>query len=370
MRELESEGPKRAASEARYDEVDADSHVAAEAAPMAFSASGPFPGVADPATQASAHTASERAFGDVAAPAAARQEQPTATATGATLLFSEHGNYVGHLTARGERVDHRLNDPAKDREMTRLTVHDAHEIEILLDDSGVNQPRGFLDKYRYAYQEGRGRLMDYVFSLEPREGLHAIRGDSTAYNGHDFGNLLWGMGMKRLGFSRAATIAGSQANALLNAHTQYGGPRIQLDDPADQRAIRAGHGSERGANIPESLDRGELHGVESTRTMVFDDGVSVVIEMAASPGARYRTVDVTIPELGANVVVNGQASYRDGKVSILHHIPWSQLPESGKVSFEAHLRGSRASLGELGYRSAPVTGAVELPRQPATPATR
>jgi hypothetical protein len=398
MRDRESEGPKRISAEARYDQVDADSHLAAESAPAAFSTTRPYPAVAETAATGPAQSASERAFGGAANPAAARA--PAAAATGATLLFSPDGLYVGYITTQGERVErgtcpdkvtyaavldrvdarvgnitstYRLNDPAKDSAPTMLTIHDPHAIEILLDDSGVNQPRGFIEKYRYAYQEGRGRLMDYMQSLElqSRMGLHAIRGDSIAYNAYDFGNLLWGMGMKRLGFSRAATIAGSQANAILNAQRQFGqGPRFQLDDPADQRAIRAGHGSELAATIPESLDRGELHGVESTRTMVFDQGLGIEIEMAASAGARYRTVDVTIPELGANVVVHGRTSYRDGKVVILHHVPWSQLPASGKVSFEAHLRGERTSLGELGYRSSPVRGVVELPQQPNAPATR
>jgi hypothetical protein len=393
MREREVEGAKRMGAEARYDQGDADSRVPRESAPAAFLSSGPFPAVAETAAPAPAQTASERAFGPVA-PATARA-RPAAPGTGATLLFGASSWYVGHITAQGERVEHgappdrathgamldrdgnitttyRLNDPAKDSALTRLTVHDPQEIELMLDDSGVNQPRGFVERYRYAYAEGRGRLMDYMQSVQPREGLHVIRGDSVAYNVHDFGNLLWGMGMKRLGFSRAATIASSQANAILNAHKQYGqGPRFQLDDPADQLAIRAGHGSALAASTPQSLDRGELHRVESTKAEVFDDGVMLKIDIAASAGAQYRTIDITLPEAGEKVEVTGQSVYGDGLLRVVKYIPWSQLPAEGKLTFEAHLRGHRELSGDVGYRSTPVHGVIELPQQPdAAAATR
>lgn len=154
-----------------------------------------------------------------------------------------------------------FNDPENDAQairngiITNVSFVSNGVIDNKMEESGVNDNKSFPAE-SYTLSQSNGKNMDYTqtsgFSKFPIEKstLYAVKG--TAYNSGDFGNFLWGQGMKRLGIPLWETRLGAHVNNIFNGRDQnaespydygrgtYDSPGF-LDSPGDQRAIKAGY---------------------------------------------------------------------------------------------------------------------------------
>jgi RHS repeat-associated protein len=159
------------------------------------------------------------------------------------------------------------NDPDEDH---KSVITDGYGAKVISDEtinnmvtkSGVNSSEAQTNPSDYAAREsrpagnsahytlgfgkkGEGK-MDY-FSQNPDDiaskTLHIItkNGKSAAYNPKDFGNYMWGYGMKLLGFSLSTAQNAAHANNMLSSGRSDGGERTFFDSYGDQRAIKDGH---------------------------------------------------------------------------------------------------------------------------------
>jgi hypothetical protein len=164
------------------------------------------------------------------------------------------------LTASGV-----LNDPGDFSQgpAVEITVITAESLRKLIDARGLpDESLLGLGNLEYAYRESKytsqqtksGRLDFGLVGTGICQKLCLMEG--VLYNGYDFGNLLWGRGMAKLGFPYVAAKVGSEINAFLWTYDQNGSlaerdgktgkgffQRLMWtgDSPADQRAIYDGY---------------------------------------------------------------------------------------------------------------------------------
>ena len=122
---------------------------------------------------------------------------------------------------------------------------------------GANTARGDESRYSFIYRESRLQhdgsqgMMDFWATSDIMRGddvLHVARsraGGAVGYNGSDFGNFMWGMAGRRLGFNLMTLRLGAHFNNMMNgAEDNAWNPSYEhriLDAAADQRAIRNGY---------------------------------------------------------------------------------------------------------------------------------
>jgi RHS repeat-associated protein len=145
-------------------------------------------------------------------------------------------------------------DALKSKEMTvELISNDAMESAA----NGANDARGDENRYTFIYRESRLQhkgskgKMDFWATSAIMKGdnvLHVARsiaGDAVGYNGSDFGNFMWGMAGRKIGFNLTTLRLGAHYNNMMNGeednkwNKQY--EHQILDAAADQRAIRNGY---------------------------------------------------------------------------------------------------------------------------------
>ncbi len=105
--------------------------------------------------------------------------------------------------------------------------------------------KGFygIGKWVYAFFESDDKMDYYVTHLD-KNHLFFLAGN-TAYNPRDAGNLLWGAGMRLLGFDYSSAKLGSEVNNVFfgnrqNSKNSSYWPNFKGDDKADQNAIKVG----------------------------------------------------------------------------------------------------------------------------------
>ncbi|TKK64371.1 hypothetical protein FC093_22655 [Ilyomonas limi] len=160
-----------------------------------------------------------------------------------------------------------------DESMT-LNVITKSDINNAMVESGVTDPKNQSDRWSYAERESRpygtssvmsgksNGKMDYFSSssLVKLGQLHLVlpgvpNMKAVAYNDYDFGNFLWGRGMKTLGYSLDAAILASQVNNAFNSKSDNPNKKYSiLDSPADQRAIKHGYLYEQASKIIRVLN--------------------------------------------------------------------------------------------------------------------
>ncbi len=132
--------------------------------------------------------------------------------------------------------------------ITKLnTDHFENKFENAMEKSGVNDNHGL--GLGYAWREGDGK-MDYAMREKLKQNTLYIA-DGYAYNDFDYGNFMWGQGMKRLGIDYGTAIFGAHVNNFLFGRDQEmtqmdKGPGTYqgwqpLDHPTDQSAIKRGY---------------------------------------------------------------------------------------------------------------------------------
>ncbi len=160
-------------------------------------------------------------------------------------------------------ISFKFNDFKDDRsgivsKKTSIKLASEDEIDNMMDNSMVQDPGE--SKWSYIERESRPSgnkallsdeisegNMDYVMSGEDvsLKSLHIVTGEngnSVAYNGHDYGNFLWGQGGKRLGFRHLTLRVAAHLNNAVNGRTDYTTIKHRiLDSKGDQRAIRNGY---------------------------------------------------------------------------------------------------------------------------------
>ena len=169
--------------------------------------------------------------------------------------FDQNGNFLRRIERPGE---HFISVAQADGSWKRFEFNDQadalrvgpggdfDQIDILtraeargyLKEGGA-RPSNFLRRTAYAIIESQynGR-MDYRQYVQ--SDFVAI--DGVAYNYEDFGNFLWGGGMRDLGFSAGHSSIGANVYTLLNGRRTYDdGKFLQYDSAADQRAITNGY---------------------------------------------------------------------------------------------------------------------------------
>lgn len=186
-------------------------------------------------------------------------------------VFDESGNYSYKIKQEGEHVgrvegengfDFKFVDPENDPKdiekgyITKIKVAGDEEISSRLDDSGVNEKENQDNKFIYALKEGsvKGAIiaedvfgddsgssqMDY-FKKSSYNGekidfntLYVTKTKSGTYAHNDFnyGNFLWGAGMKTLGFSKLTARIGAHVNSVMTGDG--------LDSKDDQKSIKIG----------------------------------------------------------------------------------------------------------------------------------
>ena len=163
-------------------------------------------------------------------------------------------------TTYSNGVSFEYNDAELDREGAKndgLKVRFAdRDINGIMEKSGVNSDAAQDSPWSYIERESRPKgdesilsgkssgKMDYL-NYTKYGYLNIVRGpngDRVAYNDFDYGNFLWGMGGKKLGFSyRTLQGASHLINAVNSKSDNPGGPYRSLDANAEQRAIRYGY---------------------------------------------------------------------------------------------------------------------------------
>ncbi len=184
-----------------------------------------------------------------------------------TSSFKKEGTKYDVITYSGG-LAFEFNDIEEDRsailsgEMT-LKVITTDDINAAMDESKVTDPKNQANKWTYAERESRpyGRKswfsgestgkMDYfgtgIASKLSRGKLHLVLPGvngmkRVGYNDHDYGNFLWGHGMKILGHQFDAIIKGSQINNAISSGDDNPGKKYGIfDTEADQRAIKHGY---------------------------------------------------------------------------------------------------------------------------------
>lgn len=170
-------------------------------------------------------------------------------------------NKDGSVTHSGG-VGFAYNDEETDRASAKegnlqFEVVDDSFIEGAMEKSGVNDLGNKAMGWEYLYREssgsnrgGRGGgKMDYFASQALNDNtIYIVQskfGDAVGYNNSDFGNFLWGLGTRRLGFSVWTAQTGAHGNNAVNGQDQNAwNPNYQhqiLDSNADQQAIRNGY---------------------------------------------------------------------------------------------------------------------------------
>lgn len=165
----------------------------------------------------------------------------------------------------------KFNDIRSDRSILeeRLVFISRNDINGVMQRNGVHSDEAQKSPWKYIERESRpegdesllsgkseGRL-DHVksesyfwggiiYSSRLHVVLPTLEGDGVgmAYNDFDFGNFLWGQAGKQLGFSLFTLSNAAQLNHMVNGRSDNPdkvGPLDLRDDPADQRAIEAGH---------------------------------------------------------------------------------------------------------------------------------
>ncbi|MGD1958295.1 MAG: RHS repeat-associated core domain-containing protein [Fulvivirga sp.] len=163
-------------------------------------------------------------------------------------------------TTYSNGVSFEYNDAELDREGAKndgLKVRFAdRDINGIMEKSGVNSDAAQDSPWSYIERESRPKgdesilsgkssgKMDYL-NYTKYGYLNIVRGpngDRVAYNDFDYGNFLWGMGGKKLGFSYRTLQGASHLNNAVNSKSDNPGvPYRILDSNADQRAIRNGY---------------------------------------------------------------------------------------------------------------------------------
>lgn len=157
------------------------------------------------------------------------------------------------------------NDAESDRSSLmsgemKVSVVEQSDIEGAMQKSNVDNPgegkwtyieRESRPKDNYSYLSGQstGKMDYYQNSGLTKDGyLHIVRskkGDAVGYNAQDFGNFLWGLGGRRLGFGLGVLKSGAHLNNALNGDIDnQHNPNYQhklLDSSKDQTAIRNGY---------------------------------------------------------------------------------------------------------------------------------
>jgi len=142
----------------------------------------------------------------------------------------------------------------KSKEMTvELISNDAMESAA----NGANDARGDENRYSFIFRESRLQhdkskgKMDFWATSDIMQGdnvLHVARskaGDAVGYNGSDFGNFMWGMAGRKLGFNLTTLRLGAHYNNVMHGEEDNKWNKKYehqiLDAAADQRAIRNGY---------------------------------------------------------------------------------------------------------------------------------
>jgi RHS repeat-associated protein len=189
------------------------------------------------------------------------------------MMFTKSKTNKDGSITYSDPISFGYNDPDEDH---KSVITDGYGAKVISDEtinnmvtkSGVNSSDAQTNPADYAAREsrpagnsahytlgfgkkGEGK-MDY-FSQNPDDiaskTLHIItkNGKSSAYNPKDFGNYMWGYGMKLLGFSLSTAQNAAHTNNMLSSGRSDGGERTFFDSYGDQRAIKDGHN--RGTNV-------------------------------------------------------------------------------------------------------------------------
>ena len=197
----------------------------------------------------------------------------TGKSTNGGMMFTKSKTNKDGFSTYYDPISFGYNDPYEDH---KSVVQDGYGVEIIsdgtvegmIDKSGVRSSEAQDNPTDYASRESRptGNSSHYTLGMGKKGGgkmdyyqqnpdniksntlsIIVQNGQGTAYNPKDFGNYMWGCGMKILGFSLSQSQMAAHGNNLLSGGRTDGGERTYLDTYGDQRAIKDGHN--RGTNI-------------------------------------------------------------------------------------------------------------------------
>ena len=191
----------------------------------------------------------------------------TGTSTTGGLVFTKSKTNKSGSVTYSDPISFGYNDPYEDH---KSAAQDGFGVELvsdkavegMVDKSGVRGSEAQNSPTDYASRESRpkGNSSHYTLGLGKKgEGkmdyyqqnpdviksntllIVVQNSHATAYNPHDFGNYMWGFGMKLLGFSLNQAQTAAHGNNFLSGGRGDGGERSLLDSYGDQRAIKDGH---------------------------------------------------------------------------------------------------------------------------------
>lgn len=137
---------------------------------------------------------------------------------------------------------------AKNGERTFEVVTEDY-MESAMEKSGVNNIGNKAIGWAYASEQSAAGKMDYWATQALKaDKIYIVQskfGDAVGYNDSDFGNFMWGQGMRRLGFGEWTPLAAAHVNNARSGEEQnYHNPDYKhqmLDTTADQTAIWNGY---------------------------------------------------------------------------------------------------------------------------------
>lgn len=133
-----------------------------------------------------------------------------------------------------------FNDPVQDltHPPTNIDLHRGKLIPFYIYDSGIQNSRSTIERYKFAKNEATGAMDYFKHFTKPT----LIEG--RLYNMKDAGNFSWAVGMRKLGFDYLEVKIGSEINAFFNTREQnddYHGIILMGDSKKDQTAILKGY---------------------------------------------------------------------------------------------------------------------------------